>query len=891
MYEWYVKQSKNVKFLIYCAIMTIGFCGMFCLVNINLLQNGKSLIVNDDSLSTYYEMLLYRKKLAKQVWDNLIQNHSLEMPWINYNLIADRNVGVIVGHEIFDVILWFVPEQCHEMAYCAVIAARAWLSGLTFSLFCFYKGCGKKATLYASYIYMFSGFAIVYILKQPPFATLLYLTPLLLIGLEKIIEGKHGVFFSVMVAVSIFSISIGFYYITFAGVIYFAVRLFTVRKSVKEKVFLCLRTLLYYFVGIALSAVVFFPIVYGIMHSSRIGADSSIESYLLYNWEQYTNFIKFFFTGENPRNYNYLGFSVMSLYPMLYVMVSKKQRKVGWWLVSVIILMNIPLFQLIAGGSIPSNRWTFCLGLAVSFCAATTLYDLMDKKPAAKEIKYMNIIAFVYFAVLLFFCVKEREAAVISAAVMIVICFLFYNLCWKYNKHGGVVWACNFALMFFSLVVNGCLSENEQFVNMFVDAGQANNILDGYSDILSREIDDAQFWRADKSKYETEMSCNLPYHYGYNGTSAFYVLNPEVIQYLSESGNPGLLQSNKVSDLNGRTTDEHLACVKYYFVKNNESEKIPYGFSFLKQSENNKENSIYMNNNALPLGYTYENMVEANTYGTLNIAQQQELMMKAAVISEEDAAFCNVSEYNTDLLNSREALEYDMVLSGIEVENDSYIAEKKGAAIELLIPVSYPQELYVQLSDIYTDGDRNCTIKVRYGNNEDTGILYSEAGNRRNDIDTFNFNVGIYESGVVNVLIEFQSGKQIIFGDVNVYGRDLSTVDNDINKLKKNSLQNVVFGMNDFQGDITITGNKILCFSIPYSKGWSCYVNGNEADLIKVNNIYNGIALSEGQYHIEMKYTPPYMKLGLWLGIAACVFLFGIFLYDIFSKKVQMENG
>lgn len=890
MYGWYVKQSKSMKFLIYCAIMTIGFCGMFCLVHINLLQNGKSLIFNDDSLSTYYEILLYRKKLAREVWDNLIQNHSLELPWINYNLIADRNIGVITGHEIFDVILWFVPEQCHEMAYCAVIAARAWLSGFTFSLFCFYKGCGKKAALYASYIYMFSDFAVVYILKQPAFATLLYLTPLLLIGLEKMIEGKHGVFFSVMVAVSIFSIAIGFYYITFAGVIYFAVRLFTIRKSIKEKVILCLRTLLYYLVGVALSAIVFFPIVYGILYSSRLGADSSIDSYLLYNQEQYINFIKFFFTGGNPRNYNYLGFSAMSLYPMLYVMVSKKQQRVRWWLVSVIILMNIPLFQLAAGGSIPSNRWTFCLGLAVSFCTAATLYDLMDKKPSAKEIRYMNILAFLYFAVLLFFYMKERESAVRSAAVMVVICSLFYNQCWKYKKHGGFVWACNFALMFFSLVFNGCLSENEMFVKSFVDSGQANAILDGYPDILSHEIDDAGFWRADKSKYETEISCNLPYHYGYNGTSAFYVLNPEVIQYLSESGNPGLLQSNKVSDLNGRTTDEHLACVKYYFVKNNETEKIPYGFSFWKQSENNKEHSIYINTNALPLGYTYENIVPTDAYRTLNIAKQQEMMMKAAVVSKEDAASCNVDEFDTDLLNSREALEYDMVLSGIKVKNGAYIAEKKGAAIELSIPVWHPQELYVQLADINTDSNRNCTIKVRYGNNEDTGILYSEAGVRGNDIDTFHFNVGIYESGIANVRIEFQSGEQIKFDDVNVYGRDLRTVDNDINKLKKDSLHHVVFGMNDFQGDITITGNKILCFSIPYSKGWSCYVNGDAADLIKVNHIYNGIALSEGQYHIEMKYTPPYMKLGLWLGIAACVFLFGIFLHDKFSKRVPMEN-
>jgi len=150
------------------------------------------------------------------------------------------------------------------------------------------------------------------------------------------------------------------------------------------------------------------------------------------------------------------------------------------------------------------------------------------------------------------------------------------------------------------------------------------------------------------------MSCNLPYHYGYNGTSAFYVLNPEVIQYLSESGNPGLLQSNKVSDLNGRTTDEHLACVKYYFVKNNETEKITYGFSFLKQSENNNEYSIYVNDNVLPLGYAYENFVESDIYRTLNIAKQQELMMKAAIISEGDVAFCNVREYDTDLLSSRE---------------------------------------------------------------------------------------------------------------------------------------------------------------------------------------------------------------------------------------------
>ncbi|MCL1789281.1 MAG: YfhO family protein, partial [Oscillospiraceae bacterium] len=88
-----------------------------------------------------------------------------------------------------------------------------------------------------------------------------------------------------------------------------------------------------------------------------------------------------------------------------------------------------------------------------------------------------------------------------------------------------------------------------------------------------------------------------------------------------------------------------------------------------------------------------------------------------------------------------------------------------------------------------------------------------------------------------------------------------------VERLKEFVLENVEVGVNQITGTIKTDKEKILCLSIPYSKGWRAYNNGSEVEMLNVNTMYSGIILPAGEHSLELKYTTPYMKQGGVLSI------------------------
>lgn len=76
-----------------------------------------------------------------------------------------------------------------------------------------------------------------------------------------------------------------------------------------------------------------------------------------------------------------------------------------------------------------------------------------------------------------------------------------------------------------------------------------------------------------------------------------------------------------------------------------------------------------------------------------------------------------------------------------------------------------------------------------------------------------------------------------------------------------------------FKGNITLSKDKMLFFSMPYDKGWTAKVNGQATNLQKINVGLTGIMLPKGEHEIEMIYHTPYASVGRWVS------LLGLFIY------------
>ena len=79
-------------------------------------------------------------------------------------------------------------------------------------------------------------------------------------------------------------------------------------------------------------------------------------------------------------------------------------------------------------------------------------------------------------------------------------------------------------------------------------------------------------------------------------------------------------------------------------------------------------------------------------------------------------------------------------------------------------------------------------------------------------------------------------------------------------KLGEEALENVKMGTNEITGDISVSEKKALVLSVPYSKGFTAYVDGKETKLQKANTMFMALELEPGSHEIRLTYCTPYLK-------------------------------
>lgn len=134
-----------------------------------------------------------------------------------------------------------------------------------------------------------------------------------------------------------------------------------------------------------------------------------------------------------------------------------------------------------------------------------------------------------------------------------------------------------------------------------------------------------------------------------------------------------------------------------------------------------------------------------------------------------------------------------------------------------------------------------------------------------------------------------------------VYRLDDKVFDEGIEKLRHNGTLDITsVSDTDIKGKIKVNNSGIMYTSIPYEKGWSVYVNGEKKNALEVcNNTYNesgikthdgsmlGIRLDEGEYEIELKYSPE----GFTAGIIISVVCLSAFVILIIVNRRRKKSG
>ena len=64
-------------------------------------------------------------------------------------------------------------------------------------------------------------------------------------------------------------------------------------------------------------------------------------------------------------------------------------------------------------------------------------------------------------------------------------------------------------------------------------------------------------------------------------------------------------------------------------------------------------------------------------------------------------------------------------------------------------------------------------------------------------------------------------------------------------------------------GNISLDEDKYLVLSIPYQKGWTAYVDGEETELLRANYMYMALPLSAGEHSIRLTFAIPGVKYAM----------------------------
>lgn len=109
-------------------------------------------------------------------------------------------------------------------------------------------------------------------------------------------------------------------------------------------------------------------------------------------------------------------------------------------------------------------------------------------------------------------------------------------------------------------------------------------------------------------------------------------------------------------------------------------------------------------------------------------------------------------------------------------------------------------------------------------------------------------------------------------GEIELRALNISSYPEHYQKRMESTLQDLTIKGNEITGNLQTATDKLLFMSIPYSTGWRCYLNGNEAPVLNANMGFCAVEIPAGEYSVVWKYTTPGLKSGFILSFISCSF-------------------
>lgn len=441
-------------------------------------------------------------------------------------------------------------------------------------------------------------------------------------------------------------------------------------------------------------------------------------------------------------------------------------------------------------------------------------------------------------------------------------------------------------IVFINLGVNGYLTYHKEYgnyVSEFIDKGKVQATIENSPVSMISNISDHSFYRIESYG---DKQHNEALTVGFQEVAGIYsIMDKRVSEYMKGLELLNQRTAYRFDDMDYRAALGTLANVKYLVTSN--TGVAPYGYHLvLKEPKGNQFYYVYENEYVLPLGYSYGSYINRDDYEMLSVLEKQEIMLQAIVIEDKkelgSGKYNSIDRFNT--VDSIQQLSTDMELDeGIKLDGNNLKVSKKGAKIRVNFQGKVNSETYLRLENFNINDTKyfNIDLKVKGENGvKKTVNVRARKHNTYFGKENYLINLGYNKQAMSYIDITFNNKGTFYLGELQVFSLNLNGYEDKVKNLKDNTLQDLVVENNKLTGSVTLDQDKILCLSIPYSKGWTAFVNGKKEDVLQGNVMYMALPLQAGVNKIVLKYSTPYLYVGSIIsGLGWIVFL-GIILWN-----------
>lgn len=904
-----MKKSRSFDFFVRYSMLYLIAC---IVVFFWYLLSGRTFIWHYDGFGQHYQALIYYGSYLRDLlhgnyhaWSFCLGEGGDVLQILHYYGIGDP----------LNLFSFFFNSENMYILYNILGLIRIYLAGLAFAYYCHATGVRFRSLsplLMGSISYAFSLWAIYNTARHPFFVTPMICLPLVLAGCEKIIGNRKSNLFILSVCLAAITNLYFFFIIVLLTVFYVAVRLiYTYRTSVYEYIRPLIRLVYNSVIGLMMAGIIVVPVVFSF--ASDIRADIDFDIRLLFDADYYASLLSVLL-GTTTYSYTCANICLPAVFALILFVGNRdflvrasdgiKRIAVQTKIFMLIILafFLFPFFgQLFNNFGYASEKWALVFPFVISFVLFISWEGLL-KVPSALWVR-MTIGIATATAVLLIIP-QNRNVRVISTILILMVSAVIAACLMKRKseKRMNIFMA---ALVILSSGISsfwlnshmgdGYSMESYTYEEMTeIIAGNEINAINSYisSEGYTADGINDSFYRIAGNGIQINGGLNGDGVRGNSSVMGYWsITNPYVSRFVSDMDVAGYV-IRKNDGYDGRTILNELSAVGYYSAPDDDK-VIPYGFEPVSSDEGR---TLYRNKYALPIVYSYDEMISDEAWETLNTPEREEALLRYLLPADDGITGINsVSEYCPEQIVE---CDYEIVLLNGEAEWDEEAGEilvESGVALfELNISSNNAvggEELLVVFEGLRPSVSGISSIIFQ----TDDGVrkrldIYPTDSSMYNGRQDFVINLGRRDGDISRILIGISSYGMYEYDSIKIMRRSLSDYEQQIAKLTECTISDLTVQDDNISLDINLPSRKAVLFAVPYSDGWSATVNGQEYELTRANGKYMALVLDEGDYSVRLEYHNGLITVGAGLSAAGCI-LFAVNYIYANRKYIKEKAG